>query len=218
MNFDEIQAAAQAAHDRGRMVRGHVVSRKGIMDCLRARMDLIDHGDAMDDECIDLMIKQGTYLTPSLYFSWKTLEMMRKHWRSPAAQISQEERWLEQGYKSVEKAHKAGVKLVIGDDFGTSWMPHGTDAMELEFYVKYAGTSPLDVIRWATRNGAGLLESGKDLGTIEAGKIADLLVVNGDPIRDIAILQDRSKLDVVMKGGQFIESHLTPGSASVKAA
>ena len=131
------------------------------MDCLRARMDVIDHGDAMDDECIDLMVKQGTYLTPSLYFSWKTLEMMRKHWRSPAEQISQEERWLEQGYKSVEKAHKAGVKLVIGDDFGTSWMPHGTDAVELEFYVKYAGTSPLDVIRWATRNGAGLLESGK---------------------------------------------------------
>jgi imidazolonepropionase-like amidohydrolase len=90
--------------------------------------------------------------------------------------------------------------------------------VELEFYVKYAGTSPLDVIRWATRNGAGLLESGKDLGTIEAGKIADLLVVNGDPIRDIAILQDRSKLDVVMKGGQFIESHLTPSAAAVKAA
>jgi imidazolonepropionase-like amidohydrolase len=218
MTFDEIEAAAQAAHDRGRMVRGHVVSRKGIMNCLRARMDLIDHGDAMDDECIDLMIKQGTYLTPSLYFSWKTLEMMRKHWHAPAEQISQEERWLEQGYKSVERAHKAGVKLVIGDDFGTSWMPHGTDAMELEFYVKYAGTSPLDVIRWATRNGAGLLESGKDLGTIEAGKIADLLVVNGDPIRDIAILQDRSKLDVVMKGGQFIESHLAPSAAAVKAA
>jgi imidazolonepropionase-like amidohydrolase len=218
MTFDEIEAAAQAAHDRGRMVRGHVVSRKGIMNCLRARMDLIDHGDAMDDECIDLMIKQGTYLTPSLYFSWKTLEMMRKHWHAPAEQISQEERWLEQGYKSVEKAHKAGVKLVIGDDFGTSWMPHGTDAVELEFYVKYAGTSPLDVIRWATRNGAGLLESGKDLGTIEAGKIADLLVVNGDPIRDIAILQDRSKLDVVMKGGQFVESHLAPSAAAVKAA
>ncbi|HEV3111574.1 MAG TPA: amidohydrolase family protein [Candidatus Binataceae bacterium] len=216
MTFEEIQAAAQAAHDRGRMVRGHVVSRRAIMDCLKARMDLIDHADAMDDECIDLMVKQGTYVTPSLYFSWKTMEFMRK--RMSAQWLAQEERWLEQGYRAVEKANKAGVKLVIGDDFGTSWMPHGTYAVELDFYVKFAGTSPLDVIRWATRNGAGLLGLGDQIGTIEAGKIADLLVVNGDPVRDMAVLQDRAKLDVVMKDGQFIESHLQPGAASVKAA
>jgi imidazolonepropionase-like amidohydrolase len=132
--------------------------------------------------------------------------------------LAQEERWLELGYKAVEKANKAGVKLVIGDDFGTSWMPHGTYAVELDFYVKFAGTSPLDVIRWATSNGAGLLELGDQLGTIAAGKIADLLVVNGDPLRDMTVLQDRAKLDVVMKGGQFIESHLQPAAASVKAA
>ena len=118
----------------------------------------------------------------------------------------------------MEKANKAGVKLVIGDDFGTSWMPHGTYAVELDFYVKFAGTSPLDVIRWATRNGAGLLGLGDQIGTIEAGKIADLLVVNGDPIRDIAVLQDRAKLEVVMKNGQFIESHLQSAAASVRAA
>jgi imidazolonepropionase-like amidohydrolase len=63
-------------------------------------------------------------------------------------------------------------------------MPHGEYAVELEFYVKYAGISPLDVIRWATRNGAGLLGMGDEIGTIEAGKIADLLVVNGDPLRE----------------------------------
>ncbi len=126
------------------------------------------------------MVKQGTYVTPSLYFSWKTMEFMRK--RMSAQWLAQEERWLEQGYRAVEKANKAGVKLVIGDDFGTSWMPHfGTYAVELDFYVKFAGTSPLDVIRWATRNGAGLLGLGDQIGTIEAGKIADLLVVNGVP-------------------------------------
>lgn len=214
----EIRAAVDTAHERGRMVRGHVVARRAIMDCLDARMDVLDHADAMDEACMDLMIKQGTYVTPSLYFSWKTLEMMGTHWRAPAERVAQEERWLEEGYRSVEKANRAGVKLVIGDDFGTSWMPHGTYAAELEFYVKQAGHSPLDVIRWATKNGAGLLPEGEKLGTIAAGKIADLLVVDGDPIRDIGILQDRTKLAVVMKGGQFIESRLTPSTAAVKAA
>jgi imidazolonepropionase-like amidohydrolase len=215
MTFDEIQAAVQTAHERGRMVRGHVVSRKSIRDCLHAKMDLIDHADAMDDECIDLMVKQGTYVTPSLYFTWKTTDYFRK--RMSAERLAQEERWLEQGYRSVEKANKAGVKLVTGDDFGTSWMPHGDYAVELEFYVKYAGTSPLDVIRWATHNGAGLFGLGDEIGTIQKGKIADLLVINGDPTRDIAVLRDRSKFDVIMKGGQFIESRLAPAAAA-KAA
>lgn len=218
MTAEEIHAATRAAHERSRMVRGHVVSRKAIMDCLEARMDVIDHADAMDEACMEMMVNQGTYVTPSLYFSWKTLEMMRKHGRTPAERLNQEERWLEQGYRSVETANKAGVRLVIGDDFGTSWMPHGTYAAELEFYVKYAGTSPLDVIRWATRNGAGLLREGDKLGTIAAGKIADLLVVDGDPIQDIAILQDRARLNVVMKGGEFIESRLAPKAAAVRAA
>jgi len=212
MTFEEIQAAAQAAHERGRMVRGHVIARSAIKDCLRARMDLLDHADAMDDECIDLMVKQNSYVTPSLYFTWKTTDYMRN--RMSAERLAQEGRWLEMGYKAVEKANKAGVTLVIGDDFGTSWMPHGTYALELEFYVKYAGISPLDVIRWATRNGAGLLGMGDEIGTIEAGKIADLLVVNGDPIRDIGVLSDRNKLDVVMKGGEFVESRLAPAPVS----
>lgn len=212
MTFEEIQAAAQAAHERGRMVRGHVISRSAIKDCLRAQMDLLDHADAMDDECIDLMVKQQSYVTPSLYFTWKTKEFMRN--RRSAEWVAQQERWLEMGYQAVEKANKAGVRLVIGDDFGTVWMPHGDYALELEFYVKNAGFSPLDVIRWSTRNGAGLLGMGDEIGTIEAGKIADLLVVNGDPIRDIGVLKDRTRFDVIMKGGEFIESRLTPAAVS----
>jgi len=139
---------------------------------------------------------------------------LRKKRGWSAERLAQEERWLEMGYKAVQKANKAGVRLVIGDNFGTSWMPHGTYAVELEFYVKYVGISPLDVIRWATRNGAGLLGMGDEIGTIEAGKIADRLVVNGDPIRDICVLSDRTRLDSVMKGGEFVESRLAPATAT----
>jgi imidazolonepropionase-like amidohydrolase len=88
----------------------------------------------------------------------------------------------------------------------------------LEAYVKGAGIPALDVIGWATRNGAEMLGMKDELGTIEAGKLADLLVVNGDPIKDITVLQDRANLDVVMKDGSFVECKLVPGKAAAKAA
>jgi imidazolonepropionase-like amidohydrolase len=118
----------------------------------------------------------------------------------------------------LPKANAAGVKFVIGDDFGTSAMPHGDYAKELEAYVKGAGLPPLEVIKWATRNGAELLGMKDDLGTIESGKLADLLVVNGDPSADITVLQDRANLHVIMKGGKFVECQMTPSKATAKAA
>ena len=127
-------------------------------------------------------------------------------------------RGLEYSYKMIPKANAAGVKLVIGDDFGVAGLMHGDYAKELEAYVKGAGIPALDVIGWATRNGAEMLGMKDDLGTIEAGKLADLLVVNGDPVRDIAVLQDRKNLDVIMKGGKFVENNLTPGKAVAKSA
>src|SRR4029077_6845048 len=125
---------------------------------------------------------------------------------------------LEHSYRTLPKAHSAGVKLLIGDDFGTSAMPHGDYAKELEAYVKGAGIPALEVLTWATRNGAELLGMADDLGTIEAGKLADLLVVNGDPVKDIGILADRKNLDVVMKDGKFVECLLSPSKATAKAA
>ena len=101
---------------------------------------------------------------------------------------------------------------------GDAGLVHGDYAKELEAYVKGAGIPALDVIGWATRNGAEMLGMKDDLGTIEAGKLADLLVINGDPVRDITVLQDRANLDVIMKGGKFIECQLTPGKAAARAA
>jgi imidazolonepropionase-like amidohydrolase len=128
------------------------------------------------------------------------------------------ERGLEQSYRILPKAQEAGVKFVVGDDFGTSAMPHGEYAKELEAYVKGAGIPAIEVLNWATRNGAELLGMKDDLGTIEAGKLADLLIVNGDPSADITILQNRENLHVVMKGGKFVESELTPSKVTAKAA
>jgi len=146
------------------------------------------------------------------------VEEKRRTGRSNWGGADEMERGLENSRRTLPKANAAGVKFVIGDDFGTSAMPHGDYAKELEAYVKGAAVPPLEVIRWATRNGAELLGMKDDLGTIENGKLADLLVVNGDPSADITVLQDRANLHVIMKSGKFVECQLTPSKATAKAA
>ncbi len=218
MTIEEINAAADTAHERGKRIRGHTVSKRGIVAALDARFDLIDHCDRMDDECIERLVKQETFVTPSLYFPYMTVERSRRAGNGSMAGIDELKQGLEYSYKMVPRANAAGVKLVVGDDFGVAGLLHGDYAKELEAYAKGAGIPTLDVIGWATRNGAEMLGMKDDLGTIEAGKLADLLVVNGDPVKDITVLQDRANLDVIMKGGKFIECQLTPGKAIAKSA
>jgi imidazolonepropionase-like amidohydrolase len=218
MTLEELTAAAETAHGRGKKIRGHIISKRGIMAALDLNFDLIDHADQMDDECIERLVKQGTFVTPSLYFTYAVAEEQRRAGKGALPGMDEMKRGLEYSYKMIPRAHAAGVKLVVGDDFGVASLSHGDYAKELESYVKGAGIPALDVIGWATRNGAEMLGMKDDLGTIEAGKLADLLVVNGDPVKDIAVLQDRANLDVVMKGGKFIECQLTPGKSAARAA
>ena len=209
MSFDEMEAAAQATHERGRKIRGHIVSKKGIMAAVKAGIDVVDHGDLMDEECIEAMAKAGTFVVPSLYFPFKVVEESRKAGGSSWGMAEKMERAFEIASHTLPKAQDAGVKFVVGDDFGAAPLLHGEYTRELEAYVK-VGMSPLEVITWATRNGADLMGMKDDLGTIEPGKLADMLVVNGNPTRDITVMQDRANLDMIMKGGQFVECKLTP--------
>jgi imidazolonepropionase-like amidohydrolase len=108
----------------------------------------------------------------------------------------------------LPSANKAGVRLVLGDDYGAVPLDHGCYADELVFYVEHAGIPVLDVIRWGTKNGGELLHRTDSLGTIADGKIADLIVVDGDPISDIRVLTKPDKLLAVMLGGKFATSKL----------
>lgn len=118
----------------------------------------------------------------------------------------------------LPEAHAAGAKMLVGDDFGAAFLPHGDYAKELELYVEGVGIPALDVLGWATRNGAELMGMQDDLGTIEVGKLADLLVVDGDPSQDVKLLQDRANLHVVMKGGQFVVKSLEETQKALVAA
>jgi imidazolonepropionase-like amidohydrolase len=97
------------------------------------------------------------------------------------------------------------VRMVVGDDFGTPIMPHGDYIPELELYVKKLGVSPLEVLRWATKNGAEAMGLGDRTGTIAVGKLADLIVVDGDPLTDVACLANRDNLRVILLGGKVMK-------------
>ena len=104
---------------------------------------------------------------------------------------------------------RAGGRLGMGGDYGFGWNPHGDYARELSFFVSYVGFTPLEVIRCATKTGAEIMGRGKEFGTLEAGKLADVLVVDGDVESDITLLEDRSRFVAVMQGGIVKAGQLT---------
>src|SRR5262249_52088197 len=134
ISLDELKAAADTAHGRGKRIRGHIVSKRGIMTALDLKFDLVDHADQMDDECIERFVRQNTFVTPSLYFCYSMVEQKRLTGNAPFLD-SEMERGLENSYRTVPRAHAAGVKLVVGDDFGVAGLMHGDYAKELDAYV-----------------------------------------------------------------------------------
>jgi imidazolonepropionase-like amidohydrolase len=201
---EELAAVVEAAHERGALVRAHAAWKPQILECVELGVDVIDHGDEIDAQCIDAMAEAGTYFDPSVLYLEKLLayEPLRQvPGFAPVREAT--ERELENLARQVPEAAKAGVKIVLGDDFGTVLLPHGSYAEELEAYVKKLGIPPLEVLRWATRNGAELSGRGHDLGLVEAGRIADLVVVDGDPSVDMSVLCDPRRILAVLKGGAF---------------
>jgi imidazolonepropionase-like amidohydrolase len=108
---------------------------------------------------------------------------------------------LEGGAESARRILRAGGRLGMGGDYGFAWNQHGDYAKELTFFVRYVGLSPLEVITCATKTGAEIMGRGEELGTLEPGKLADVLVVDGDVLADISALEDRVRLLAVLQGG-----------------
>jgi imidazolonepropionase-like amidohydrolase len=209
MTREEITAGIEAAHQRGALVRGHIANGEALHMALDSGIDVVDHGDGLDEAAIERMVEAGTYLVPSQLFPARFAEMMGGiggglgFTSAMAADI-------EKALAILPAANSAGVKLLAGDDYGAIGLPHGRYADELAFYVKEAGIPPLDVLRWATRNGFELMGRGHELGSVREGYLADLLVVDGDPLNDIAVLQDPHRLLAIMKGGTLVKDALGP--------
>ena len=212
MTFEELEAASDAAHERGARTRAHVCGAAQVMKCIKAGVDIIDHGDWMDDEVIDALIANNRFVLPSMYTPWlssadPTLEGADYYDKDD----------FEYMRAKVPVANARGVKFVPGDDYGFFDMaPHGAYSGELTCYVEQVGISPLDVIRWATKHG-GEMTGIPDLGVIEPGKLADMVIVDGDPSVDITILQKPERIIAVIKGGAVVGGALPVAKPAMAA-
>jgi len=202
---DELAAAIGAAHQRGVRVRGHIANKEALLLAIDLGIDVVDHGDGMDDECIERLVATGTPLVPSMLFPARLLEALGGGGLGFTDDMRHD---IDTMAAVLPVANAAGVRLVLGDDYGALHFPHGPYADELVYYVEQIGIPALDVLTWATRNGAEVLGRGDDLGTVTAGKLADLLVVDGDPVADVGILRDATALLAIVQGGRLVTDRL----------
>lgn len=212
MSHDEIAMIVATAHDRGVPVRAHVTGRELIRECLELGVDLIDHGNQIDEACIEQMARQGTYWLPSLLFSRIALDQ----WPDPV----EARETMDNLRHMLPIADAAGVRILLGDDYGVDAMRHdlGVYARELRVYADETGLDPARILRWGMINAGELLtgESGK-LGVLKPGAAADLIILSADPTRDVTVLErpDLYLLDV-MREGRFHFGRL-PGAAGSAA-
>lgn len=195
-----MEAVAQVAHNHRRKVYGHCRATQGIRDALIAGFDSIEHGTFMDQECLDLMLERDVPCVPALQFEYASVKNGGDFGMPPDV-IDGHQETLEAGAESARMIHEAGGRLGMGGDYGFAWNPQGDYAKELSFFVDYVGFSPMDAIVCGTRNGAEILGTDHEVGTLEPGKLADLLIVPGDVLADISLLEDRRNFRAVMQGG-----------------
>ena len=210
MTFEEMHAVVATAHNHGLKVTGHCRATEGIKNALKARYDAIEHGTFMDDEALELLLKRDVPCVPALQFEYASI-VYGPDFRMPQAVIDGHKETLEGGAESARRILRSGGRLGMGGDYGFAWTPHGTYAKELTFFVKHVGFTPLEVLKCATKTGAEIMGRGAEFGTLEAGKLADVLVVDGDVLADISVLEDRSRFVAVMQGGVVKAGRLATG-------
>lgn len=205
LSYDEIAVAVETATLCGLRVRAHVYSKPTIKACLKAGVSIIDHGDHLDEDLAELFVQHGTYVLPSLYLAKSTIGIYHSQ--------TDFDGWVAYARKSLPMGVKAGVKFVTGDDFGLLETPHGDNAKELALYVEELGLPALEVIKWATVNGAEMSQI-PDIGRIAPGLLADLVIVDGDPTTNINVLTQPERLVMVMKNGVVAKGTLKPTGRS----
>jgi imidazolonepropionase-like amidohydrolase len=201
---EEIAAITTEAHRVGIKVMAHAQSPEGIQNAIQNGVDTIEHGIYLDDATIAMICAHDIILVPTFAIVnaivTKGASAGVPEYGLQKAKIAHSAH-----LHSIRNAYQAGVKIAVGTDFcGPDLIPHGENAVELEILVKQLGMTPMEAIIAATKIGAEALGLSSEVGTLEQGKTADLLIVNGNPLENIALLQNPQRLMIVMKEGQIV--------------
>lgn len=204
MTVEEARVVVEEAANVNTIVATHAQGTQGIKNGIEAGVKTIEHGIFLNDECIEMMLKKDVILVPTLSVISNLARIGHEH-GVPEYGVRKARETSKIHFKNVQKAVAAGVTVAAGADFlGPEMCRHGNNAIELGLLVE-TGLTPMEAIVAGTRNsGLALGPRGADLGTLEEGKFADLLIVKGDPLKDIQVLQEPERIKVVMKGGEVV--------------
>ena len=209
MTDAEVAAAAEEVKMRDKRIIVHARSKASIQQALRHGIDLIYHASFTDTETLDLLEarKDRVFVVPGIGILYALLNEAEPHGVSRATAISwgYQEEW-DAALDSLSKMHKRGIRVLPGGDYGFAFNPHLQNARDLEFFVKYLGMTPMEAIRSTTVYGGQIMMRAHELGAVKQGFLADLLLVDGDPLANLSILRDPKRLLAVMKDGVFAKA------------
>ncbi|KAM6509342.1 hypothetical protein FSOLCH5_012343 [Fusarium solani] len=202
---EEIIACVDEAHKRGKRVCAHARARDSVKMCVKHGVDVIYHGSYVDDEGMDMLErdKHKNIVVPAINWLYATTyEADAFGYTYEAAEKAGYKRELDIAVAGLREMHRRGIVVLPGGDYGFAWTPHGTYARDLEHFVKMLGFTPHESIIAATAGVAALMMRGHELGKIQPGYYADCILVDGDPLQDISILQDHDKLNIIIMNGR----------------
>jgi imidazolonepropionase-like amidohydrolase len=204
MSECEVAAAAEVVHAHGKRMSAHARSAEAVKLCVRHGVKVIYHANFVDEEALDLLEenKDWVFVSPNIGFT-AVAAYEGEQWFT-------EQQVIELGFRDelagaargLQELKRRGVRILGGGDYGFSLTPHGENARDLDHLVQHCGFTPMEALLSMTKDGGAAMDLPDELGQVREGFLADLLLVDGDPLADSNILLDRSKLRVVMKDGQ----------------
>jgi len=209
MTDAEVAAAMEEVRMRGKRGTAHARSAASVKQALRHGIQIIYHASYTDTETLDMLEEQRdrVFVAPGIAILYAMLHEAEP-WgitHAKAVQMGYQHEW-DHAVESLKAMHKRGVRILFGGDYGFAMTPHCQNARDLEFFVKYLGFTPGEAIRCATMYGGQIMMKPNELGLIKEGYLADLLLVDGDPMANLAILRDPKRMLAVMKDGAFAKA------------
>ena len=209
MTDAEVAAAAEEVRMRGKRIIVHARSCESVKQALRHGIHLIYHASFTDEESLDMLeaAKDKVFVAPALGILWAFL-WEAEPWgvsHETALKMGYEEEW-NAAIESLKAMHKRGVRILPGGDYGFAFNPHYQNARDLELFVKHVGMTPMEAIRSITQYGGQIMMRPHEIGLVKEGYLADLLLVDGDPLANLPILRDPKRILAVMKDGEFAKA------------